>query len=79
MTEPVPVCRVCLTVQVVYIANVIRSPLTNNETKILLFTQHFLHFSKINKQKLRLYFSFSAPMREKKRFLKRERERATVW
>lgn len=76
MTEPVQVCRVCLVVEVVYIANVVvQSPLTNNETKIPLFTLRFLHFSKINKQKLSLCFSFSAPMREE-RFLKRER--ATV-
>lgn len=69
MTEPVPVCQVCLVVQVVYIANVVvQSPLTNNETKMPLFTLRFLHFSKINKQKLSLYFSFSAPMREERGF-----------
>lgn len=62
MTEPVPVCRVCLVVQVVYIANVVvQSPLTNNETKIPLFTLRFLHFSKINKKNLACVFHLVHP------------------
>lgn len=70
--------QVCFVGKVVYIANTVKSPPTNNETKIPLFTLGFVHFF-INNQKLSLFFFCLVHPWGKKEDFFFKRERTSAW